>query len=84
MVTALAVGVLAGTRGYLALEFNDGKHGIKNDVYSYGVVSETNNVLVESRHDMNFLALQVVLEGFTGLLTYSDSREDEKLVYTLG
>ena len=39
IVTAAGAMMLAGSRGYLAPEFNDGKHGIKSDVYSYGVVS---------------------------------------------
>lgn len=39
MVTAAGSIALAGTRGYLAPEFADGKHGVKSDVYSYGVVS---------------------------------------------
>jgi len=39
IVTAAGAMTLAGSRGYLAPEFSDGKHGIKSDVYSYGVVS---------------------------------------------
>ena len=39
IVTAVGAIALAGTRGYLAPEFTEGKHGIKSDVYSYGVVS---------------------------------------------
>lgn len=38
MTVAGAVG-LAGTRGYLAPEYSDGKRGAKSDVYSYGIVS---------------------------------------------
>jgi len=30
---------LTGSHGYMAPEFTDGRHGIKSDVYSYGVVS---------------------------------------------
>lgn len=30
---------LAGTRGYVAPEFNDGRRGVKTDVYMYGIVS---------------------------------------------
>ena len=39
IVTVAGAMTLAGSRGYLAPEFTDGKHGIKSDVYSYGVVS---------------------------------------------
>ena len=38
MTVAGTVG-LAGTRGYVAPEFNDGKRGVKTDVFSYGIVS---------------------------------------------
>lgn len=38
MTVAGAIG-LAGTRGYVAPEYNDGKRGSKTDVYSYGIVS---------------------------------------------
>ena len=38
MTVAGAIG-LAGTRGYVAPEYNDGKRGTKIDVYSYGIVS---------------------------------------------
>lgn len=30
---------LTGSHGYMAPEFTDGRHGIKSDVYSYGLVS---------------------------------------------
>ena len=30
---------LAGTRGYVAPEYNDGRRGPRTDVYSYGIVS---------------------------------------------
>ena len=38
MVTAAGAMALAGTCGYLAPEFSDGRHSTKSDVYSYGVV----------------------------------------------
>jgi serine/threonine protein kinase len=41
MVTAAGAMALAGTRGYLAPEFADGRHSTKSDVYSYGVVRES-------------------------------------------
>ena len=41
IVTAAGAMTLAGSRGYLAPEFTEGRHGIKSDVYSYGVVSFT-------------------------------------------
>jgi serine/threonine protein kinase len=37
MTVAGAIG-LAGTRGYVAPEYNDGKRGPRTDVYSYGIV----------------------------------------------
>ena len=43
VVTAVGSAVLAVTRGYLAPEFTEGKHGVKSDVYSYGVVSYFTN-----------------------------------------
>ena len=46
LVTAAGAVALAGTRGYTAPEFNDGKRGPLSDVYSYGVVSVT--------HDNNY------------------------------
>lgn len=39
VVTAVGTIGLAGTRGYTAPEYTDGKRGPKSDVYSYGVVS---------------------------------------------
>ena len=39
IVTAAGAMTLAGSRGYMAPEFTDGKHGIKSYLYSYGVVS---------------------------------------------
>ena len=39
VVTAAGAISLAGTRGYTAPEYADGKRGTKSDVYSYGVVS---------------------------------------------
>ena len=39
IVTAAGSMTLAGSRGYTAPEFTEGRHGIKSDVYSYGVVS---------------------------------------------
>lgn len=38
LITAVVGGTLAGTRGYLAPEYIEGKHGVKSDIYSYGVV----------------------------------------------
>ena len=40
LITAVVGGTLAGTRGYLAPEYIEGKHGIKSDIYIYGVVSK--------------------------------------------
>ena len=37
VVTAAGALSLAWSRGYLAPEISDGKHGIASDVYSYGV-----------------------------------------------
>ena len=39
IVTAAGNIALAGTRGYTAPEYADGKRGPKTDVYMYGVVS---------------------------------------------
>ena len=39
LVTAAGALTLAWSRGYLAPEIMDGKHGVSIDVYSYGVVS---------------------------------------------
>ena len=39
VVTAAGALSLAWSRGYLAPEISDGKHGTASDVYSYGVVS---------------------------------------------
>lgn len=39
VVTAAGSIALAGTRGYTAPEYTDGKRGPKTDVYMYGVVS---------------------------------------------
>lgn len=44
VVTAAGAIGLAGTRGYTAPEYADGKRGTKTDVYSYGVVSIIKNV----------------------------------------
>ena len=38
LVTAAGALTLAWSRGYLAPEITDGKHGVASDVYSYGVV----------------------------------------------
>lgn len=38
LVTAAGALTLAWSRGHLALEVTDGKHGVSSDVYSYGVV----------------------------------------------
>lgn len=38
VVTAVGAMSLAWSRGYLAPEVTDGKHGTSTDVYSYGVV----------------------------------------------
>ena len=38
LITVVGAVRLAGTRGYLAPEFSDGKRGVKSDVYSYGIV----------------------------------------------
>ena len=38
VVTAVGAMSLAWSRGYLAPEVADGKHGVSTDVYSYGVV----------------------------------------------
>ena len=40
LITAVVGGTLAGTRGYLAPEYIEGKHGVKSDIYSYGLVSK--------------------------------------------
>ena len=39
VISAKGSVLLAGTRGYLAPEFTDGKRRAKSDVYSYGIVS---------------------------------------------
>ena len=39
VITAIGAVSLAGTRGYTAPEYTEGKRGTKTDVYSYGVVS---------------------------------------------
>ncbi len=52
IVTAVGTVALAGTRGYIPPEFTDGKHGVRSDVFSYGVVS----VLAISR----FLAVTLI------------------------
>lgn len=39
VVTAVGTVKLAGTRGYTAPEYIDGRRGPLSDVYSYGVVS---------------------------------------------
>ena len=39
VVTAAGALSLAWTRGYIAPEVTDGKHGTASDVYSYGVVN---------------------------------------------
>ena len=38
LVTAAGALTLAWSRGYLAPEIIEGKHGVASDVYSYGVV----------------------------------------------
>ena len=38
IVTAAGAMTLGGSRGYMAPEFAEGRHGIRSDVYSYGVV----------------------------------------------
>ena len=83
IVTAAGAMTLAGSRGYLAPEFTEGRHGIKSDVYSYGVVSF--GLAKQNKHLMtcflvHFYCGQVVLETFSGLLAYSEERDNEKLV----
>ena len=39
LVTAVGTVALAGTRGYIPPESIEGKHGVRSDVFSYGVVS---------------------------------------------
>ena len=39
LLTVCGAVSLAGTRGYVAPEFNDGRRGVKTDVYMYGIVS---------------------------------------------
>ena len=83
IVTAAGAMTLAGSRGYLAPEFTEGRHGIKSDVYSYGVVSF--DLAKQNKHLMtcflvHFYCGQVVLETFSGLLAYSEERDNEKLV----
>ena len=80
IVTAAGAMTLAGSRGYLAPEFTEGRHGIKSDIYSYGVVSFTYIQILakQNKHLMtcflvHFYCGQVVLETFSGLLAYSDS-----------
>ena len=87
IVTAAGAMTLAGSRGYLAPEFTEGRHGIRSDVYSYGVVSfSCIQVLAkQSKHLMTCFLVhcycgQVVLETFSGLLAYSEDRDNEKLV----
>ena len=87
IVTAAGAMTLAGSRGYMAPEFTEGRHGIRSDVYSYGVVSFSYiQVLAkQSKHLMTYFLVhyycgQVVLETFSGLLAYSEERENEKLV----
>ena len=87
IVTAAGAMTLAGSRGYTAPEFTEGRHGIRSDVYSYGVVSFSYiQVLAkQSKHLMtcflvHYYCGQVVLDTFSGLLAYSEERENEKLV----
>ena len=40
VVTSASALSLAWSRGYLAPEVSDGKHGVASDVYSYGVVCD--------------------------------------------
>ena len=56
IATAAGAMTLAGSRGYLAPEFTDGKHGIKSDVYSYGVIATH----AFSNH-ANFMHMHVLL-----------------------
>ena len=44
VVTAAGALSLAWSRGYLAPEVSDGKHGVASDVYSYGGVSSIKTV----------------------------------------
>lgn len=46
VVTAVGTIRLAGTRGYTATEYVDGRRGPLSDVYSYRVVSSTIFVIV--------------------------------------
>ena len=78
LVTPVGAMTLARNRGYPAPEIADGQHGVPSDIFSYGVVSASTLQKFCCNID-----IQVTLETFTGLLAYSEDRDDEKLVYTM-
>ena len=75
IVTAAGAMTLAGSRGYTAPEFTEGRHGIRSDVYSYGVVSFSYiQVLAmqtkQTSHDM-FSCSLLLWTGSSGDLQWS-------------
>ena len=87
IVTAAGAMTLADSRDYTAPEFTEGRHGIRSDVYSYGVVSFSYiQILAKQREHLMTCFLvhcycgQVVLDIFSGLLAYSEDCDNEKLV----
>jgi hypothetical protein len=57
-----------------------GKYTLKSDVYSYGIVSII--MLYDMWHDLMSL-YKVVIETFTGLKAYDDSRGDDACLVCL-